>query len=138
MTIFFKFYRATLVAVASMFLLAGHANAAGPIMEACAPEMETYCSNVTPGHGRLLACFYAHEDKISDACDAAIVDVADQIDLMFEAIRYVNQECGEDIAAQCAGTEFGGGRILSCLKQAGDKVSNGCQAVIGEFKLPAD
>ena len=35
------------------------------VMKACETEINTYCSQVTLGEGRLLACFYAHEDKIS-------------------------------------------------------------------------
>ncbi len=28
------------------------------LVEACEDEIENYCSKVTPGEGRLLACFY--------------------------------------------------------------------------------
>ncbi len=28
------------------------------LIEACEPEIESYCSQVTLGEGRLLACFY--------------------------------------------------------------------------------
>ena len=35
------------------------------VIAACEPEIEAYCSQVTLGEGRLLACFYAHEDNIS-------------------------------------------------------------------------
>ena len=33
------------------------------VKKACATELTTYCSQVTPGEGRILACFFAHEDK---------------------------------------------------------------------------
>jgi hypothetical protein len=32
------------------------------VTTACEPEIKAYCSQVTLGEGRLLACFYAHED----------------------------------------------------------------------------
>ncbi len=41
------------------------------IFESCAKDLEVYCSQVTPGDGRISACIYAHEDKVSDECDAA-------------------------------------------------------------------
>jgi hypothetical protein len=31
-------------------------------LEGCNKEFETYCKDVTPGEGRLLACLYAYED----------------------------------------------------------------------------
>ncbi|MEM8811818.1 MAG: cysteine rich repeat-containing protein [Pseudomonadota bacterium] len=112
--------------------------AAAPVFEACASEIESYCAAVTPGNGRLLACLYAHEDKTSDICDAKIADVADQIDLLFETLRYVNQECGEDVRTICSGVAFGEGRILSCLKDAGDQISASCRAVVKDIRLPED
>jgi len=30
----------------------------------CEVELKTYCSEVTFGEGRILACLYAHNDKI--------------------------------------------------------------------------
>ena len=45
--------------------------AAQSIFESCAKDLETYCGAVTPGNGRTYACIYAHEDKVSDECDAA-------------------------------------------------------------------
>jgi len=33
--------------------------------EGCKKEIETYCKGVTPGEGRILACLYAYEDKLS-------------------------------------------------------------------------
>lgn len=108
------------------------------VFDACRDELQNYCSQVTLGSGRLFACFYAHEDKLSEACDAAIVDVADQLDMFFEVIRYAAQECGDDIAKHCQGVEFGGGRIYSCLKGSGDQISDACAAVIGQIALPAN
>jgi len=46
------------------------------VMKACETEINTYCSQVTLGEGRLLACFYAHEDKISGRCQYALYEGA--------------------------------------------------------------
>ncbi len=35
-------------------------------------DLETYCKNVTPGEQRILACLYAHEDKLSGRCVYAL------------------------------------------------------------------
>ena len=60
---------ATAFVFMALLLSAGAAKAQEDViedaLEACKPEIETYCSQVTPGDGRLLACFVAHEDKLS-------------------------------------------------------------------------
>ena len=40
----------------------------------CSTEIETLCSDVVAGEGRLLACFDKHEEKLGDACKKAIAD----------------------------------------------------------------
>jgi hypothetical protein len=38
--------------------------------------------------------------------------------------------CAPDIQALCAGVQPGGGRILACLKEHKDKVSDGCRKAV--------
>jgi Cysteine rich repeat len=48
-----------------------------------------------------------------------------------ETINAVRAACGADAKKLCAGVQPGGGRILQCLTQHKDEVSDGCkQAVI--------
>ena len=46
------------------------------VQEGCSSELAQYCAEVTPGEGRLLACLYAHGDKLSGQCDYALYDAA--------------------------------------------------------------
>ena len=48
------------------------------LQEACKEDIKNYCSNVTPGEGRLLACAAAHEDKLSGQCSYALYQAADR------------------------------------------------------------
>ncbi len=107
--------------------------AAQSIFESCAKDLESYCGAVTPGNGRTLACIYAHEDKVSDECDAATENAASLLDRFFETVRYVYDRCADDVQKHCAGTEFGGGRILSCLNEKSSEVTGACKEVIAEF-----
>lgn len=112
------------------------AAAQGPVqgvLEACETEITTYCDQVTPGHGRMLSCMYAHEDKISDTCASSIVDLADALDFMFANASEAIAICAADIEANCSSVEFGGGRVLSCLKENADRVSSDCQPVMNAF-----
>ena len=40
----------------------------------CSTEIETLCSDVVVGEGRMLACFDEHEEELGDACKKAIAD----------------------------------------------------------------
>jgi hypothetical protein len=45
----------------------------GPeVIAGCQQELTRYCDAVTPGEGRLLACLFAHEDRLSGRCDHAL------------------------------------------------------------------
>jgi hypothetical protein len=39
---------------------------------ACATDIQTLCSGVQPGGGRILACLKEHRDKVSDGCKKAV------------------------------------------------------------------
>ncbi len=106
------------------------------IFEACGSDLDTFCSKVKPGNGRFAACLYAHEDQISDACDAAVGEMADLIDMMFETIRFVKQECGADIQEKCGEVDIGGGRIFRCLADQRDTLSESCGEVVDSVRLP--
>ncbi|MEM6550433.1 MAG: cysteine rich repeat-containing protein [Pseudomonadota bacterium] len=118
---------------------AWHAPAsAASVLEACKPELATFCAEVTPGHGRISACLYAHEEKLSEACDAATVEMADTLDLFFARIREVGIACGEDIHTHCEGIAIGGGRIMSCLRENVSVVSASCTAIMETMPTPAE
>ena len=52
-----------------------------------------------------------------------------------QAVSDARAACATDIQNFCAGVQPGGGRILACLKQHKDQVSDGCkQAVIKATK----
>jgi hypothetical protein len=105
---------------------------------ACKAELETFCETVTPGERRLLACLYAHNDKLSGACEYTLLDAAAQLDQAVSALEHVADECRKDIASLCAGAIAGRGRILACLGSAGSKVSAGCARAIEQTGLKVD
>ena len=111
---------------------------AGQAQAACKAELETFCKTVTPGERRLLACLYAHNDKLSGACEYALLDAAAQLDQAVSALEHVADECRKDIDSLCAGAIAGRGRILACLGSAGSKVSAGCARAIEQTGLKVD
>src|SRR4030042_6864835 len=72
------------------------------VKKACATERMTYCSQVTPGEGRVLACFYAHEDKLSGSCQYALYEAAAELDAFATAVNHLATQCKDDLMKYCA------------------------------------
>ena len=105
------------------------------VEKGCAVEIEKFCSQVMPGQGRMLACFYAHEDKLSGQCQFTLYDASAQLERAVSALNYVAGECEDDIAAHCASVQLGEGRVVECLKSKSDVVTASCsQAMNDVFK----
>jgi hypothetical protein len=74
----------TSLLLGSLLLTAGTAQAADTVVDsvkkACNKELTTFCKDVKAGQGRVLACLYAHEDKVSGQCEGAIYDAVEQLE----------------------------------------------------------
>jgi hypothetical protein len=100
------------------------------ISKGCEKELQGYCKDVTPGEGRILACLYAHQDKLSGQCEYALYDVAAQLERAVAALTYVANECSEDIQKNCQGVRVGGGKVLECLEKNEKDVSDRCNQAL--------
>ena len=105
------------------------------VMDGCKKELESYCQLVTPGEGRLLACLYAHNDKLSGQCEFALYDAAVQLERAVSALGYVVNECREDLETLCSGVPAGQGRLLNCLQKNDAKVSGRCKQALKDTGL---
>ena len=102
------------------------------LIESCKDDIQNYCSQVTPGEGRLLYCMAAHEDKISGQCNYAFYQTAALLEQLAAAMNYVAQECGEDIQTLCGDVAIGEGRVLACLDENEEKVGDSCKKAIAD------
>jgi hypothetical protein len=130
----------SLVILGLTALLGGTAFAAekGPVevvTEGCKKELQTYCKDVTPGKGRILACLYAFEDKLSARCDFALYDAASQLERAVNALTYTANECREDIKSYCSSVKPGEGRILDCLDKKKEVMSDRCKQAMKDVGL---
>jgi len=105
------------------------------VVNGCKVEIEKYCSQVTPGQGRVLACLYAHEDKLSAKCEYALYDAAVQLERAVAALSYVANECDADLEKYCASIAPGEGRLLECLDKHDKQVSGRCKQAIKDVGL---
>jgi hypothetical protein len=97
------------------------------LADGCKKELEAYCKDVTPGEGRVLACLYAHNDKLSGRCEYALYDAAVQLERAVNTLSYVAGECKYDLDKFCTEVPAGKGRLLGCLQKHDDKVSLRCK-----------
>ncbi len=122
------------VALAILLIGITSANAQQGLVETvangCKVEIEKYCSQVTPGEGRVLACLYAHEDKLSSKCEYALYDAAAQLERAVAALSYVANECDADLEKYCKSIAPGEGRLLDCLEKHDKQVSGRCKQAL--------
>ncbi|MGI9538095.1 MAG: cysteine rich repeat-containing protein [Desulfocapsaceae bacterium] len=104
-------------------------------LEGCEHELTTYCKDVTPGQSRVLACLYAHDDKISTKCKFALYDATTQLEKAVAALSYMVHECADDLEAHCQGVEAGEGRLLDCLEKNESEVSARCNGALEEVGM---
>lgn len=105
------------------------------VANGCKEELQKYCSNVTPGEGRLLACLYAYQDKLSGRCEYALYDAASKLERAVAALSYAVNDCSSDLKQYCGSVAAGEGRLLQCLEKNDPKVSNRCKQALKDVGL---
>ncbi len=102
----------------------------------CEEELKSYCSQVTPGEGRVLACLYSHQEKLSGRCEYALYDASAQLERFIATLSYVATECEADLDKYCSSVAAGEGRLVNCLTgQQVDKLSQRCDRALQDAKL---
>ena len=104
------------------------------VLEDCALEIHDYCEWITPGRGRVAACLYAHNNKLSRQCAISLRVGLVQFRMMLAAIDHVRTQCQGDLDKFCDGVEVGGGRVYRCLSNNKDKLNKSCSAAFAEAK----
>lgn len=85
-------------------------------------ELDKYCAMVTPVEGRVLACLFSYQDKLSNRCEYALYDAAAQLERALAAFTYVVNECDEDLENLCSNVVPGEGRLMDCIDKNFAKV----------------
>jgi hypothetical protein len=93
---------------------------AGKNADACKPDIEKYCKDVKPGGGAMNDCLKQHASELSPACTQFRQTAKDKVDAF-------TQVCGTDIKTHCGGVHRGGGRIVQCLKQHENALTEACK-----------
>ncbi len=128
--------RIRITLLAAGLALTGHASAQDSLLEhvvtACEADLKQYCSQVTPGEGRMMYCVAAHEDKLSGQCEYALYEAASLLRQLSSAIVYVAESCATEIETLCSDVKAGEGRILACLEANAEKTGETCKKSISD------
>jgi hypothetical protein len=124
-----------LFGLGSVATAAGEGGLVDQVKEGCKAELDSYCKQVTPGEGRLLACLYAFQDKLSGRCEYALYDASARLERAVAALTYAATECKADIEKQCSGVQPGEGRIAGCLKKKEGSLNKRCSQAIKDVGL---
>ena len=93
----------------------------------CAPDIAKYCSNVTPGAHRIVACLISYEDKISPRCRMTAYLGSDDLGVRMKALKAMAKSCSADILQYCSSVSAGGGRIYDCLMKNKATLTDDCR-----------
>lgn len=134
-----KRFSAALAVCCMVGLLTGAASATEKdivdvVAEGCKKEIVTYCKDVKQGEGRVLACLYSREDKISGRCEYALYDAASQLQRLITDITYVASECRDDLKNYCSSVKRGEGRLLDCIDLNKEKLSSRCNQAFKDVR----
>ena len=111
-------------------------NAAVKIVgDGCSKEINSMCANVPIGGNAILNCLAAHENQLSEKCDAAITDGMSTIDAALGDANFFGAKCGPDMKFLCSDVQPGEGRMLACLKEHNTNITMRCYNALIELNL---
>lgn len=102
------------------------------VNEKCANELKTYCKGVTLGDGRVAACLYAYEDKLSAQCTLAVYRGVEDFWIANENLKVYAKVCSADLVQYCSTVPAGGGRLFSCIKKNKATLTDACRAALSK------
>src|SRR5215470_8537822 len=105
------------------------------VKKACHKELTTFCKGVQPGEGRILACLYAFQDRVSGKCTYAVYDAAAQLEQAAVALKFAAAECKEELLKYCGDVEVGNGRVKACLDKNDKSLSEKCKDALKQTGL---
>jgi hypothetical protein len=105
--------------------------------KSCADDIKKYCSDVTPGEGRMIYCMQAHEDKISPKCAFDLEEAATDVQLSADNLKDAITACHAEITGICGKTLPGQGRIAACLIANKSTASKNCVEALGKIEAMA-
>ena len=105
------------------------------IQASCGKEIQSLCKPVRTGEGRLIACLFSREDKLSPKCGDAVLNSMTRLGVVIGALANVRRVCERDAKQLCGGIIAGEGNLLGCLTVSKKSVSAECNATLDAAML---
>ncbi len=90
---------------------------------ACGSDIERFCSDVTPGGGRLATCMDAFSDQLSRSCQFALRHAANRVQ---RAVENITDTCMTAVQQQCGSSND----MRQCLQQKTSSLPQSCQTIV--------
>lgn len=93
----------------------------------CEEDIARFCSNITPGAGRIADCLSQYEAQLSPACRSMhVADIA-------EVLGQMQQRCKDDFMQFCgAERQTPGIELLKCMRLSRTSLSPDCRKNLDE------
>jgi hypothetical protein len=97
--------------------------------EACAPDREAFCSDVTDRHA-MRKCMHDHWEQLSEPCQTAITE--------FMQARHdrIKAACANDEDTLCADSKADERTLRQCMRSNWASVSQPCRDAVADFHQP--
>jgi hypothetical protein len=112
---------------AVLMLLSSGSAASAQETTPCAKDFAKYCSNVTPGGGRLVRCYEENKNSMSPACRSW----AEGVKANAESLK---QACSKEIDASCNSEKGDPLAMIGCLQGNYISLSPDCVTALNQFK----
>jgi hypothetical protein len=89
----------------------------------CEADLQTFCSSVSPGGGRVSDCLARYQDQLSGECQEYLQKSA-------AALKNLREACAGDAQDYCRNTKTSFKRIVACLKENYNDISRDCKALL--------
>lgn len=93
------------------------------LAEACRKDVDTYCSSVTPGDGKVHQCLVDHQEQLTTACRAETSHLQMTAASNVELSPSLGRACAAERAQHCAGVTPGKARVFNCLLANADAMN---------------
>ena len=97
----------------------------------CRADVEKLCQGVERERGAIARCLKQNESALSTECKDAM---AKSMEKAREKAKALAKVCKEDAEQYCKDVNPGRGRIVRCLQQNADKLSEACRAELPKRK----
>ena len=93
------------------------------VEDACGNDIERFCSEVTPGGGRIASCMQAYSDQLSRRCQFTLRRTVNRVQ---QAVENIADTCMTAVQQQCGDTD----NVKQCLQQKSSALPQSCQTIV--------